>query len=200
MRRLLALAVALALITLVLAACPTGLLSWSNGPAGNATTDQCATGHTARATMVDNKLGWWIRLGLTGCAVGLLVVNWAVRREPTPTISTDRPAAAHDADEPSGTADAPGNRQPPLLVNDGWHIRNMATALGTFVIEIEAEDPTQTETITRALIEPIRDDYTEILVYVNRLGAESGRLARRMQWTPDRGYIETIFDQPELDR
>ncbi len=45
MRRLLALALALALITLVLAACPTGLLSRSDGPAGNATTDQCATGH-----------------------------------------------------------------------------------------------------------------------------------------------------------
>ena len=152
--------------------------------------------------MADIKLGWWIRLALTGCAVGLLVVNWVARREPTPTVSTARPvaAAADDADEPSGTADASGNRQVPLLVNDGWHIRNMATALGTFVIEIEAEDPTQTETIARALIEPIRDDYTEILVYVSRRGAESDPLARRMQWTPDRGYIETIFDQPELDR
>ena len=35
MRRLLA----LALIALVLAACPTGLLSWSNRPAGTATTN-----------------------------------------------------------------------------------------------------------------------------------------------------------------
>ena len=40
MRRLLAIGLALALILLVLAACPTGLLSWSNGPAGNATTNQ----------------------------------------------------------------------------------------------------------------------------------------------------------------
>ena len=109
-------------------------------------------------------------------------------------------AAAVDADEPNGTADATGNRKDPLLVNDGWHIRSMATAHGTFVIEIEAEDPAQTETIARALIEPLRDDYTEIFVYVNRLGDESEPLARRMQWTPGGGYVETIFDQPELDR
>ena len=152
--------------------------------------------------MADSKLGWWIRLGLTGCAGGLLVVNWAVHREPTPTVSTDRPeaAAADDADKPSGTADASGNREAPLLVNNGWHIRNMATAHGTFVIEVEAEDLTQSETIARALIEPIQDDYPEILVYVHWLGDESAPLARRMQWTSGRGYVETIFDQPEPDR
>ena len=143
--------------------------------------------------MADITLGWRIRLGLTGCAVGLFVVNWAVLPESTPTVSTARPlaAAAVDADEPNGTADATGNRKDPLLVNDGWHIRSMATAHGTFVIEIEAEDPAQTETIARALIEPLRDDYTEIFVYVNRLGDESEPLARRMQWTPGGGYVET---------
>ena len=40
MRRPLALALAFALIVLALAACPTGLLSWSDGPAGHTTTNQ----------------------------------------------------------------------------------------------------------------------------------------------------------------
>ncbi len=142
--------------------------------------------------MAGIKLGSWIRLGLAGCVVGLLVVNWAVRGEPTPTVSTDRPAAA--------AADASGDRAEPLLINDGWHIRNMATAHGVFVIEVDAEDPTQTETIARALIEPIRDDYTEILIYVNKLGSESDLPARRMQWTPGGGYVEITYAQPELDR
>ena len=152
--------------------------------------------------MASIKLGWWMRLGLAGCAVGLLVVNWAVRREPIPIVSPDRPAAvaADDADEPSGAPDASSDREEPLLVNDGWHIRNMATAHGVFVIEVDAEDPTQTETIARALIEPIRDDYTEILVYVNTLGDESDLPARRMQWTPGGGYVEITYAQPELDR
>ncbi len=152
--------------------------------------------------MAGIKLGSWIRLGLAACAVGLLVVNWAVHRESTQTVSTDRPAAAatDDADEPSGAADASGDREEPLLVNDGWHIRNMATAHGTFVIEIEAEDLTQTETIARALIEPIQDDYPEILVYVNKLGDDSDLPARRMQWTPGGGYVEITYDPPELAR
>ena len=46
MRPTVAVGLALGLILLVLAACPSGVLSWSNGPAGNATTNQpgeCAT-------------------------------------------------------------------------------------------------------------------------------------------------------------
>ena len=92
--------------------------------------------------MAGISLGWWIRLGLAGCAVALLAVNWAVRRSPTATVSSDRPAAAvaDDADEPSGAADASGDREGPLLVNDGWHIRNMATAQGVFLIEVPQPD------------------------------------------------------------
>ena len=148
--------------------------------------------------MAGISLGWWIRLGLAGCAVALLAVNWAVRRSPTATVSSEAPVAAvaDDADESSGAADASDDSEGPLLVNDGWHIRKMATAQGAFVIEVEAEDPTQTEAIARALIEPLRDDYDEILVYVNSLGDDSNLPARRIQWTPGGGYREITYDQP----
>ena len=138
--------------------------------------------------MADIRPHSWVRLGLAGCAVGLLAVNWAVRRESPPTVSTSRPVAA--------AVDDPDHAGEPLLVNQSWHIRNMATAHGAFVIEVEAEDPTQTETIARALVEPIRNDYDEILVYVNTLGDESDLPARRMQWTPGGGYVEIAYDQP----
>ena len=45
MRRPLALAIALALVALVMAGCPTDLLSWGDGPTGSSTTNDCATGH-----------------------------------------------------------------------------------------------------------------------------------------------------------
>ena len=141
--------------------------------------------------MAGISLGWWIRLGLVGCAVVLLAVNWAVRRSPTATVSSDRPVAA--------AADDPDHAGEPLLVNEGWHIRNMATAQGAFVIEVEAEDFTQTEAIARALIEPLRDDYDEILVYVNSLGDDSDLPVRRIQWTPGGGYVEITYDQAEPD-
>ena len=139
--------------------------------------------------MADIRIGWWVRLGLAGCAVGLLAVNWAARRASPPTVFTNRPVAAA-----AGALDHAGE---PLLVNQSWHIRNMATAHGAFVIEVEAEDPTQTETIARALVEPIRNDYDEILVYVNTLGDESDLPARRIQWTPGGGYVEITYDQPD---
>ena len=138
--------------------------------------------------MAGIRLGWRIRLGLAGCAVARLVVNWAARREPTPTVSTDGPVAAADDD--------PDHAGEPLLVNEGWHIRNMAPTHGAFVIEVEAEDPTRTEAIARALVEPIRDDYDEIPVYVSTLGDESDLPARRMRWTRGGGYVKITYDQP----
>ena len=136
--------------------------------------------------MAGIRLGWRIRLGLAGCAVALLAVNWAVRRSPTATVSSDRPVAA--------LADTPDHAGELLLVNEDWHIRNMATAQGAFVIEVEAEDPTQTEAIARALIEPLRDDYDEILVYVSSLADDPDVPARRIRWTPGGGYLEITHD------
>ncbi|HJN44038.1 MAG: hypothetical protein CL477_11715 [Acidobacteria bacterium] len=141
----------------------------------------------------------WIRLGLAGCAVALVIVNWAIRRVPTRTALTDMQVVAVDA-VPDAAAEAPGGSTEPSLVNDGWYVRNMATAHGAFVIEVEAEDPAQTEMIAHALIEPIQADYDEILVYVNKVGDESDLPARRMQWTPGGGYVEITYDQPSPDR
>lgn len=131
----------------------------------------------------------WVRLGLALCAVGLLWLNWATRRDPAPAVVPDRPAAS--------ATDGPDRADEPRLINDAWHIRNMATAHGAFVIEVEADDPSQTGTIARALVEPIKDDYDEILVYVNRRGDDSDLAARRVQWTPAGGYVEISYDAPE---
>ena len=65
MRRLIALALALALIALVLAACPTGLLSWSNPPAGTATTNQCATRHSVIACKTPRPATERVRAAVT---------------------------------------------------------------------------------------------------------------------------------------
>ena len=141
--------------------------------------------------MAGIRLGWWTRVGLAACAVGLLAVNWDARRVPTPTESTAGPLVV---------AETPGPAGEPLLVNEGWHIRNMATAHGAFVIEVEAEDVARTAAIARALIEPIRDDYDEILVYVSDVTNDTDLPARRIQWTPAGGYIEIAYDQTGPDR
>ena len=134
------------------------------------------------------RIRWWARLGLALCAVVLLGLNWAMRRERAPAVPADPPVA-------TGANDSDWTGEP-QLVNEAWHIQNMATAHGAFVIEVEADDPTRTGTIARALIEPIKDDYAEILVYVNRRGDDSDLAARRMQWTPAGGYVEIVYDAP----
>ncbi len=126
--------------------------------------------------------GWAVRLGLVACIVALAVFNWTIRREPRERSDALTTATA------AGTAE-------PMLVNQAWHIRNMATAHGAFVIEVEADDPSQAATIARALVEPIKDDYDEILVYVNQRGADSDLPERRLQWTPRDGYVEIAYDQ-----
>ena len=149
----------------------------------------------------------WFRLGLLGCAVALLVLNWNIRRAP---LDTGGRAPASDEVESEleivtldalpGQAPDPGaDPDEPSLVNEGWYVRNMATAHGAFVIEVEAEDPEQSETISRALIEPIKDDYAEILVYINRMGDDSDLPARRVQWTPRDGYVELSYDPPDAE-
>ncbi len=157
---------------------------------------------TSMPTLLGLGLHAWLRLGLLGCAVALLVLNWNIRRAP---LDTGGDAAAGEAAGeleivtldalPEGTPDPGADPDGPSLVNEGWYVRNMATAHGAFVIEVEAEDPEQTETISRALIEPIKDDYAEILVYVNRMGDDSDLPARRVQWTPRDGYVELSYDQ-----
>ena len=155
-------------------------------------------------TLLGLGLHAWLRLGLAGCAVALLVLNWNIRRPP-PDAGRVVPAGEAQSELEIVTLDALPEEAPrpaadpdePSLVNEGWYVRNMATAHGAFVIEVEAEDPEQTETISRALIEPIKDDYAEILVYVNRMGDDSDLPARRVQWTPRDGYVELSYDQEE---
>ena len=145
----------------------------------------------------------WFRLGLAGCAVALLVLNWNIRRAPVEN-GGQAPAGELEVVTLDALPEAPPDRaadpDEPSLVNEGWYVRNMATAHGAFVIEVEAEDPEQTRTISRALVEPIKDDYAEILVYINRMGDDSDLPARRVQWTPRDGYVELSYDQPETER
>lgn len=157
-------------------------------------------------TLLGLGLRAWLRLGLAGCAVALLALNWNVRRAP-PGTGGEIPAGGIEGDPAIVTLDAPpaapdraADPDEPSLVNEGWYVRNMATAHGAFVIEVEAEDPEQTETISRALIEPIKDDYAEVLVYINRMGDDSDLPARRVQWTLRDGYVELSYDPPEAER
>ena len=136
------------------------------------------------------RIQWWLRIGLIACAVALGVLNWAIRQPPAVTGGDEGFEVVTRDRLPDGPAG-------PQLVNDDWEITDMATAHGAFVIEIEADDPERTEEIARALVEPIKADYDEILVYVHLRGNDSDLPARRMQWTPAAGYSELTYPDPD---
>ena len=99
-------------------------------------------------------------------------------------------AASHPAvDMPEG----------PAIVNDAWQIVKMATAPGIVTIEVEVDDPETAGDVARALIAPLKDRYSEILVYVYNPGEGYGgyALVMRIQWTTEGGYDELDYRRSE---
>ncbi len=138
------------------------------------------------------QIQWVFRIGLIACAIALGVLNlalWQQQGEVAPPDDDEFEVVNLDALPETGE---------PQLINEAWEITDMATAHGAFVIEVEADDPSRTEEIARSLVEPIKADYDEILVYIHQRGDESDLPARRMQWTTSGGYVELEY-APEGD-
>ena len=95
---------------------------------------------------------------------------------------------------PTGVAPADG-ASGPRLINDQWRILKMATAHGVFTIEIELRDLDAAAAVTRLLVEPLAEDYTEVLVYIyaDEHGAGGHPPAKLVQWTADGGYAELEY-------
>ena len=72
-----------------------------------------------------------------------------------------------------------------------WTITHRASAHRTLVVEVAARHPEEALAIARAIGEPERGRYDEILIFVNRPGRRD--MLRRVQWTPRRGYVETVY-------
>lgn len=77
----------------------------------------------------------------------------------------------------------------PRLSNPEWTILRMAAGHGSLVIEAEATSD-DVLGLAKTLADPLKDDYTEVLVYVYARGAPEGTLPRRVEWRPETGYVE----------
>ena len=95
---------------------------------------------------------------------------------------------------PAGVASVDVAKGPPLI-NDQWQILKMATAHGVFTIEIELRDLDAAAEVARLLVEPLTEDYTEVLVYMyaDEQGAGGHPPAKRIQWTAVGGYAELEY-------
>lgn len=61
------------------------------------------------------------------------------------------------------------------------------------VVNVQAEHPDQARRIAGEIVEPIREKYEEVLIYVRPSGAPAWARVYRVQWTRRGGFVESGF-------
>ena len=70
-----------------------------------------------------------------------------------------------------------------------WTIKGSIGTHHMLVVDVEARPSADLKKIGRAIVTPVAGQYDEVLIYVR-----SGKSAlRRIQWTPQRGYVELVI-------
>ena len=118
------------------------------------------------------------RRRLTTAVVVPAIVIVAGCRESAPT--------AEQTEAPRGPAEMP-------LDNAQYSILEMATAHGAFTLEVEVDAGADTVAIARQLVEPIKAQYGEVLVYFYDRSGDGELPMRRVQWTEGNGYTEVEY-------
>ena len=90
-------------------------------------------------------------------------------------------------------ADAPGRPTEMPLDNAQYSILEMATAHGAFTLEVEVDAGADTVAIARQLVEPIKAQYGEVLVYFYDRSGDGELPMRRVQWTDGAGYTDVEY-------
>ena len=70
-----------------------------------------------------------------------------------------------------------------------WTITSSIGTHHMLVVNVDARPSADLKKIGRAIVTPVIGQYDEVLIYVR-----SGKSAlRRIQWTPQRGYVELVI-------
>lgn len=72
-----------------------------------------------------------------------------------------------------------------------WTITHRVAAHRALVVEVAARHPEDALRIARDVVESEPSRFDEVLIFVNRPGVRD--MLRRVQWTPQHGYVETIY-------
>ena len=118
---------------------------------------------------------------LTVTVIAAVLVITTGCRELAPAVEvTDQTEA------PRGPTEMP-------LDNPQYTILEMATAHGAFTPEVEVDAGADTQAIGRQLIEPIKEQYAEVLVYFYDRAGNGELPMRRVQWTAGEGYTDVEY-------
>jgi len=113
------------------------------------------------------------------------IVVWSARPRPTPTppALTDLVRALNRMETPS-----------PFAKHEPWTVTRATSARHTMVIDVEADKPEDARQIAVEIVEPLRPkNYEEVLIYVRPIGSPLNATVRRIQWSPQGGFVETSY-------
>jgi hypothetical protein len=76
----------------------------------------------------------------------------------------------------------------------GWTVTKAYSAHHMMVVEVETDLPDTARQIAAQVVEPLKNRYDEVLIYVRKPETPADDLpARRVQWTKREGYVETVY-------
>lgn len=105
-------------------------------------------------------------------------------------LTRDRPPVSH--------APRPGDLPPAARAAHDWArwiLTGHFSAHRVYIAHVETTFLDEAVAIAHQIAEPVRDRYAEILIYFHRPGRPDTLPPRRVQWTPARGYLETVYDE-----
>jgi hypothetical protein len=99
------------------------------------------------------------------------------------------PLARGDAVGPENAGVEPGALEPRQpLEGDGWRIIEQYSGHWVLIVKVETDRIDDAEAIAREIVEPLKEPYSEALVYFYRPGTTRVLASARVQWTPAGGY------------
>jgi hypothetical protein len=141
----------------------------------------------------------WFRLGMVVLIALLGIRAWVLR----PAGDAGAPAAGSEVSGPTAGETAASVLTEALRNAEGrtgagmpWRVTRLSGAEGVLVVEVEADRPDDALAIAEEIIAPLDDSYEEVLIYVRGATPAPDALTHRIQWTPDRGFVEITYSAP----
>jgi hypothetical protein len=76
-----------------------------------------------------------------------------------------------------------------------WSVTEHLTAHRVLIAHVETQHLNEALAIAQQLVEPLPRGYAEVLIYFHRPGRPDTLPPRRVQWTSQAGYVETVYSE-----
>lgn len=76
-----------------------------------------------------------------------------------------------------------------------WSITEHLTAHRVLIAHVETDYLNEARSIAQQIVDPLPSGYAEVMIYFHRPGRPDTLPPRRVQWTSQTGYVETVYSE-----